>query len=392
MSATIRAELDRLLPDDDTPYALAFSGGGDSLALLKALADDPRLKGVLHVDHGLREESAKEAEFAATLATRLCTTATVLRWEPGEIDSGLQEKARRARYRLMGEWCRAKGVRHLVTAHHADDQAETVLMRLERGSGWRGASGMAATTYAPVWPELAGVWLLRPALGLRKADLTSTLGGHAPVDDPSNANTDFARVQARERLAVDETLRAEMLDLAGAMARGRRHDRERLVADLHGYALSHEGVLTIPRKIGLTSLAALMPIIGGSSGPVDRARLRNRMSVLFSGKPVALGYGTMGQWSDGALTLTRDPVAMTGRKDGTLEPTAVRMEIVRRPRIWDGRFMVSGQGGVLNPERRGHHVGYRILYRRDVTVQNLVEDRLNALLQTDAALMPQPAA
>ena len=109
LSRTLRAELTRLLPDRNTPYAIAYSGGGDSLALLQALARDRALKGVLHVDHGIREGSARDAVLATLQAEQLGRTVEVLQWEPGDITAGLQDKARRARYGLMGSWCRARG-------------------------------------------------------------------------------------------------------------------------------------------------------------------------------------------------------------------------------------------------------------------------------------------
>ena len=379
LRAHVRAELERLLPTPDTPFALAFSGGPDSLALLNCLKDDKRLRGVLHVDHGLRETSAKEAVLATILGEQLGRTVQTLRWEPGEIASGLQERARRARYQLMGDWCRANGVRHLLVAHHADDQAETVLMRVERGSGWRGAAGMSALSYGPVWPELAAVSLVRPALGLTREQLHAGLGALRPISDPSNADTAFTRVRARERLRDDRALRDDMLDLSASMARGREAAAERLEAVIGTATLTHEGALSLPWPIAPEYVQAVLPAVGGQNGPAEGARTRQRLEALVDGKAAALGCGTIGTVADGQLHLTRDPVAMTGRRDGSLEPTAVQAPIGPMPRVWDGRFLLSGRGGMINPERRGNHVGYRILYRRDVTVENLVEARLHAL-------------
>ena len=379
LSRALRAELKRLLPTDTTPYALAFSGGGDSLAMLKALASDRRLKGVLHVDHGLREESGKDAVLATILGEQQGRKVTVLRWEPGEVETGLQERARRARYGLMGEWCRARGIRHLVTAHHADDQAETVLMRVERGSGWRGAAGMAALSYGPVWPELAAVSLVRPALGLSRDELRGELGELKPIRDPSNADETYARVRARQRLASDTALRADMLDLAANMARGRAEARARLALALDGIHMTHEGQVSLPWPCTPDTVQAILPAVGGHAGPAERVRTRQRLDALKPGKAAALGCGVVGVAGDGVLRLGRDPVAMTGRKDGTLSPTALRAPITPEPRVWDGRFLLWGKGGLINPERRGNHVGFRILYRRDVTVENLVQARIDAL-------------
>ena len=347
--------------------------------MLAALASDPRLADVLHIDHGLREGSARDAVLATLQAEQLGRTVHVMRWEPEEGASGLQERARRARYGLMGAWCRANGIGHLVVAHHADDQAETVLMRLERGSGWRGAAGMSARSYGPVWPELAGVTLLRPALGLAREALRAELGVLKPVSDPSNDDLSFARVRARQRLASDPSLRSDMLDLCASMARGRAEDRERLRAVLDDASLSHEGQFSVSADVSDAHLAMILPSVGGQGGPAEVAAVRRRRGALADG-PAALGSGVIGAVEAGRLVLSRDPVAMTGRRDGTLEPTATRMEIGARPALWDGRFLFSGAGGVVNPERRGRHVGFRVLYARDVVVRNLVEERLHALV------------
>ena len=381
MSAALRAELDENAFEDGQPYALAFSGGGDSLALLARLRGDPLLHGVLHVDHGLRDGSDAEAEQARKLAARLDRAVSVLRWDPGEIDSGLQEKARQARYALMGKWCRDKGITQLVTAHHADDQAETVQMRIARGTGWRGASGMQPRSYAPVWPALAGVTLVRPALRLSRDELRQSLGKLEPIADPSNENTDFERIRVRKALSRDPSRRAQLLELSDKLAAGRVAERERLAAVLDGHAMTHEGQLSLRSLAPLDALATLAPIVGGQQGPVDRSRLRAGREALKDGAPVALGGGCIGDWDGEQLVLSRDPVAMTGRRDGGLEPTAVRTDITPEPTVWDGRFLVSGTSGVINPERHGRHVGFRILFGRDVRVRNLVAERIRHAVQ-----------
>lgn len=368
------------LPDDGRSFALAFSGGGDSLALLQELRKHPDLKAVLHVDHGLRDGSAAEAQRAAKLADTLGHDLIVLTWTPDDPMSGLQEKARQARYGLMGDYCRAHDISALLTAHHADDQAETVLMRVKRGSGWRGAAGIWPTRYAPVWPELAGVTLHRPALGLLRAELRANLGSSEPIHDISNLDRNFARVRARQELARNPSLRSEMLVLSEAMRVGVRGDITRIRADLKGYHLTHEGQFSVPRLIGAPALALIAPIIGGQSGPAQRSRMVDKLEALASGEAVSIGEGCVGQWDDEILTLSRDPVAISGRRDRRLLPTAVAIHITPHPTVWDGRFLVSGSAGQFHPERRGPHVGFRVLYGRGVRVQNLVKERLDAAL------------
>ena len=380
MSTDVYDNIAANLPPDDGPFALAFSGGGDSLALLKYLKDHTGLKAVLHVDHGLRGGSEDDAVRAGELAKSLGYELTVLRWTPEGLKSGLQEKARNVRYGLMGEYCRAHDISALVTAHHADDQAETVLMRVKRASGWRGAAGIWPQRYAPVWPELAGVTLYRPALNVSRFDLRANLGSLNPVNDPSNLNTDFARVRAREELSSDPQLTQDMLELSAEMTIGICAELDRIRTELRGYHLTHEGQFSVPRLIGAPALALIVPIIGGQSGPANRMRVTEKLAPLASGETVPIGGGCIGQWDGEILTLSRDPVAISGRRQGRVAPTAMPIQIVPEPFIWDGRFLVSGSAGQLHPERRGPHVGFRVLYGRGVKVRNLVKERLDAAL------------
>ena len=179
---------------------LAVSGGPDSLALL-LLAHDaiPELVEVATIDHGLRPESAAEAEAVAALCGQLGVPHATLR--PTVSPTGnLQASARTARYAALGEWALKRGLAAIVTAHHADDQAETLLMRLSRGAGVRGLAGMRSAATVPGHP---GLPLLRPLLGWRKAELEAIVAqaGIQPARDPSNADPRFERVRVREELA-----------------------------------------------------------------------------------------------------------------------------------------------------------------------------------------------
>lgn len=144
--------------------ALAVSGGSDSMALLHlaarwaARSDNALRLSVLTVDHGLRAQSAEEAAVVGRRAGDLQLDHHVLRWQAPVSGSGLQAAAREARYRLMSQWCQQQEAQAIVTAHTANDQAETLLMRLARGSGVDGLAGMAPEAATP-WP------VMRPLLG-----------------------------------------------------------------------------------------------------------------------------------------------------------------------------------------------------------------------------------
>ena len=144
--------------------ALAVSGGADSLALLllaqrwrSARASGPQLL-VLTVDHGLRPESAAEARFVGEVASRYGLSFRSLRWEGPAPTAGVEAAARAARYSLLLGAARAEGATHLATAHHRDDQAETFLMRLARGSGVYGLAAMSPDV------DRDGIRLVRPLL------------------------------------------------------------------------------------------------------------------------------------------------------------------------------------------------------------------------------------
>src|SRR5690348_802692 len=162
------------------------------------------------VDHGLRPESADEAKAVARLCARLKVGHRVLQWKGAKPATRLQERAREARYRLLIDYAKAISADALLTAHHADDQAETVLFRLLRGSGVTGLRGMDVMTVRH------GVTIGRPLIGLRKRDLIAFAEARgAPfIDDPSNADPRFARTRLRALLARlgEEGLDAEALD------------------------------------------------------------------------------------------------------------------------------------------------------------------------------------
>ncbi len=149
--------------------AAAVSGGADSLALaflLKGYVEENGgLLTVLTVNHHLRPEAAEEAAYVAALMKKNNVAAQVLEWRHQPLDKGIETKARKARYDLLTGWCREHECRLLVTAHHLRDQAETFLMRLQRGSGVDGLAAMEPVT------ERNGVILLRPLLDFDPREL-----------------------------------------------------------------------------------------------------------------------------------------------------------------------------------------------------------------------------
>jgi tRNA(Ile)-lysidine synthase len=194
-----------------TSLILAVSGGPDSTALLllaarwrRARKSGPKLLAVT-VDHGLRRASASEARAVKRLARTLGVPHRTVRWQGRKPATGLQEAARDARYRLLAAAARKAKACHVLTAHTLDDQAETVLIRMSRGSGLTGLGAMAPASPLPAGaPSEKSVMLIRPLLALPKARLVATLK-HAGVgfaDDPSNRDPRFTRARLRGVMPV----------------------------------------------------------------------------------------------------------------------------------------------------------------------------------------------
>jgi tRNA(Ile)-lysidine synthase len=216
------AQVDALLaPLERVSSALiAVSGGPDSTALLLMAAEWTARQGTTRiaaatVDHGLRPEGTAEARGVSALCERLGVPCHVLVWTGPKPSTRVQEKAREARYRLLAACARDTGAEAIVTAHHADDQAETVLFRLMRGSGLAGLRGMEPLT------QRDGIMIVRPLLGIPKSALIAFVKSRevAFVEDPSNAEPRYARTRLR---ALTERLGEEGLDAEGLARFARR--------------------------------------------------------------------------------------------------------------------------------------------------------------------------
>lgn len=270
--------------------ALAVSGGPDSMALM-ALAVEalgPARLRALTVDHGLRAGSAAEAAGVAATAATLGVAHATLRWDGPHPVAGLQAAARRARYRLMRDWCRARGIGWLATAHHADDQAETLLMRAARGAGPRGLAGIR-----PRRRLGGGVRLIRPLLDWRRAELAAIAAatGWPISNDPSNADPRFARARARALLAGTPWLDPQGLAAAAACQR----DAEVALAWAAARAWAGRAVVGpgpevlldaagLPRAIQLRLVARAVRTVAPDAQPRGPALARLRARLAAGGR------------------------------------------------------------------------------------------------------------
>ena len=229
VAAAFAAAMETFAPFENAPrLAVALSGGADSLSLCFLARDWTAARGgrvtALTVDHRLRPESGEEARQVAACMARHGIDHKILPWLGEKPATGLQEAARVARYRLLCGWCRDNAVLHLLLGHHADDQAETVLYRLIRGSGVDGLTGISAIV------DSAQVRLLRPLLGCRASDIRRYLRsyGEVWVDDPSNQDARFVRTHLRAMRASLEAAglcQPVLLAAAARMAVERRTAR-----------------------------------------------------------------------------------------------------------------------------------------------------------------------
>jgi tRNA(Ile)-lysidine synthase len=274
---------------------LAVSGGPDSLALMwlaarwrRALARGPRLIAVT-VDHGLRPEAAREAREVKRLARTLDLPHSTLRWTGVKPKTGLPAAARAARYRLLAQAARAAGATHILTAHTRDDQAETLLMRMLRGSGIAGLAAMARET------EREGVRLARPLLEIPKSQLVATLGkakiGFA--DDPTNSDTAFTRPRLRAlmpALAEEGGDSRSLARLASRLARANAaievltDGAERYLAlrdrhDASRFGLDAEAFAGLPEEIRLRLLKRAIDR-AGHEGAAELGKLEALLAAL----------------------------------------------------------------------------------------------------------------
>lgn len=286
---------------------LAVSGGPDSVALMLLAADWARSRAaapalaVATVDHGLRAGSRAEGEAVARWVGALGLPHEILVWDGAKPSARIQERARDARYELLFRHAARIGADIVATGHHADDQAETILFRLLRGSGLSGLSGMASAS------ERGGVVLSRPLLGRAKAELLAICEGkaHPFINDPSNQNPAFARTGLRalgERLAHEGLDRAALLRLGRRAARAEHALNERTeavrasLAALREPRLFHAGVSSLahePEEIVLRLLSLEIREVVEIRGAVGVARpLRlDRLEALTDELRQALRLG-----------------------------------------------------------------------------------------------------
>lgn len=359
--------LDRLTAASSVipPFAIAVSGGPDSTALMLLTAQWCETRNlapptVLTIDHTLRPAAADEARQVAAWAARSGLAHHTLTWHRNgntAVQGNIQARARNARYQLLADHCRAHNITTVLTAHTLNDQAETFLLRLSRGSGLTGLAAMAecAPFPVPVPPDTV-LTLARPLLNVSKHQLRTYLEclDHPWIDDPSNTDLRFDRVRMRRALTnlSDAGLTPDRIAQAAAnlaaVAEARKQYTDKLCrtavtlhatgwADLHWPAFVEAG-----EDIGRETLAGLLKSLGGRQYPPRRANVDNLWRALDGQSPATATAWTLAgckiaRLNNDTLRITRE----LGRP-GSLQP--VPLYNTATPTLWDRRFWITATG------------------------------------------------
>ncbi len=326
--------------------AVAVSGGGDSMALLALLVrwagrqDAGCRITALTVDHGLRPESADEARQVAAWCRSLRVAHKTLKVTDSPPASGLQEWARDRRYELMCQWAREAGGASLLLAHTLDDQAETVLMRLARGSGVDGLAAMAPET------SRYGMRLLRPLLDMPRERLRQTLAelGQDWMEDPSNEDGRFERVRVRRALETLEPLGVDtrrLADTAAAMRRAKRvleRQTSQCLQKVHWGALGEVEFdpACLAREEREIGLRALRRILGAVSGDAVPPRLDSLESLL----DWTVGEAGVARTLHGCVLRRVSGGRIVAARELARCAPPVKVE-AGQEMVWDGRWRVS---------------------------------------------------
>ncbi len=309
---------------------LAVSGGPDSTALLVLAARWRKLRGegpelfVASVDHGLRAASKKEARDVAKLAAKFGVSHRVLEWKGKKPKTGLQEAARDARYALLIDLAKEIHADILMTAHTRDDQAETILHRIGRGSGLSGLGGIRRMQ------NRDGIVIARPLIALSKARLIATLKkARIPfASDPTNRDTKYLRPRLRK---LAPALAKEGIDAANLALMAKRVARADTALEVlageaafalrqsgeNGRGFEARGFFLMPEEIGLRMLRAAIDELG-NEGPAELAKLESLFAALAAayraGEPLKRTLaGAAVTLSEAALFVASAPPRKGGR-------------------------------------------------------------------------------
>jgi len=376
-ATSLQSELRARLPERLPPrLGVAVSGGGDSVALMHLLHDIATAEQIelfaATVNHGLRPEAATEAARVAEQAAALGIPHETLLWQGWDGSGNLQDQARQARYGLLTDWARRNDLSAIAVGHTADDQAETVLMRLGRAAGVTGLSGMPAAR------DQNGVTVLRPMLGVDRQTLRNYLSeiGVDWIEDPSNHDTKFDRIKAREVLSELEPLGITVQSLsrvAENLAQAREalahytQESARQVAAVEAgdVCVDRSGFDLLPTEVQRRLVIGIIAWMTGPGYPPRAVAVDQAVTAVCEGRTLTLA---------GCLLAAQGDKTWFCRELNAIAPKAVLPD-----QIWDNRWVLSGP---LTPGAEVRALG-------EVGLSQVPDWR--ALGKPRAALLPSPA-
>lgn len=334
---------------------VATSGGADSMALLllaKNWVQDRKGKLIsLTVNHNLRPEAADEALQVEQWCKKYNIEHHTLCWKhDSKPFSAIQENARNARYKLMIDWCIKNNALHLLTAHHCDDQVETLFFRLSRGSGLDGLACMSAQTI------VSGVRLLRPLLQAPKSRLIATLKsfGQEWIEDSSNQNPLYTRIYIRKQLAKipnEIIIKQTANHIINKLGNFRKLLDNKLVSQMtkaagiypEGYGIiNHNEFNQLDEDISIKTLGALIRTISGAEHPPRKDNLIYLNQLIHTDQlnsKRSLGGLFFEKISKNQIFIYREPRAIE-------KPIFIQSNT---PTLWDKRFLVEWSSDAPSP-------------------------------------------
>ncbi|MCA7010541.1 tRNA lysidine(34) synthetase TilS [Wolbachia endosymbiont of Tribolium confusum] len=329
----------------DNQVAIAVSGGVDSVVLLHlminwAKKNKPSLPIALTVNHGLRLESQKEADFAVSYAKELgAKESFILNWEKKNIKGNIQLQARKARYNLLTKWCKNNNVKYLFVAHHKNDQAETFLLRLERGSGVDGLSSMDYKYF------LDGIYVFRPLLNFSRSEIEKYAKLHQLrwIEDRSNYDLKYRRTLYRNLLkasdnqdVLTERICLTALHMKRAAKALMHYTRLALndCVNIHGLGyieIKLDELYKLPEEIALRLLLySIMAIVNKHYKPRYRSLIAifNKISQKDSDINCTLSGCKIRKYGEGILII---------RESSKIQEVTVNLPMYE-PITWDNRF------------------------------------------------------
>jgi len=333
-------EFEATLKNISFPLAIATSGGPDSLALL-LLAHDLATKThqkivVLTVDHGLRTTSHKEALYVQKVAQDLGIQHVILKWETKKPTTGIQEKARKARYDLLLKWCKDNQISTLLLGHHQQDQEETFWLRLSSGSGLEGLSGMKATV------EREGILIYRPLLNFSKERLIATLRARNQewIEDPSNKSPTYFRGRFRAHLKEEGLTSERLTTVMEKLQEDADFINTSLTTALQNtVAVFEEGYFSLNREqfkslhpaLAKRMISLLIKWFSAAPYPPRSTQVEQALKKVQEGRSFTAGKAF---WisKPKEILILREAAAMKEK---------IPLSSLNKPHLWDHRFWVS---------------------------------------------------